>query len=925
LLNFSLYDLFFLSFAQLVVSTVLVLSPARDISARFRWTGSRITEVLVGTLGAVAVSAAACVIAHAVWGLSFAGLGTGAYLLVIVSVVVMALRPDCNVIGQVFYASYASAAVTFVAYAAAIDVVAARSILEMVTCSLVLLLDLAALLVLISGINYASDVLCRARRSRPLPKADPSYQPFVSIHIPAYNEPPEMLIQTIKAVEAMDYPNFEVVVMDNNTKDPAVWGPVEEYCRGRERVKFVHVDPWPGYKAGACNLALRRYTDPRAEIIGLVDADDIVQPHYLRGTAPYFSDPAVGFVQTFEGNRDFEGSNYYTACVDSFQAFYLSVMSSRNERDSVPFVGTMGLFRRSALTAAGGWNEWCICEDTEASLRVARNGWSGLYLPRCFGRGVVPPSFAGLLTQRHRWCYGAMQILRLHWRSLMPWDHSPDNHLTSAQRRDYLMASLGWFRDLLMLAFSMLLLAIGGLLIAHSGFAVAPIYGDRSLMPWSLIIVTTVCMQWMIRHWTTMSRRRTLLSLLISLSVTWIVALGCIEGIARRDGVFLRTAKKGTRRSILRAFRLARVETIVAIALFVVTGFLLTFAHRPWLLALILFIQGVVYLCAPIASLWSLSAQGVSIQDLRHRFEERRVRAARRRRAFAQTPRRTAAALTAVCVGGVTSAFLAPVPLLHATAADRPAWARSQPGGTEMFLKLGSSAPGIGNGYYRITAVHFSTTAMNVGLRFDTSSLGLLGEVLRAGEGSGVIRHVRVALRSPGGAGGRPATELVETFATAIVSSFDEHLSGNPTGSISLLLPAAGRVESAPAALQGVAELADLSSQQVAASAAKVYVRVAPTGGTHAVTAVELSQTAARAPVTFSFATSSRSLLDAIYRGQGSGVGIPFLRLSVRVGGGSRPFAAALTDTFSSVSVGSFAANLSGPTLGTATLVVGPH
>ena len=192
------------------------------------------------------------------------------------------------------------------------------------------------------------------------------------MHIPAYNEPPELLIETIKAAEAIDYPDFEVVVIDNNTEDPAVWEPVQEYCRDRPRVKFVHVAPWPGYKAGACNLALRRYTDPRAEIIGLVDADDLVQPHYLRETAPYFCDPDVGFVQTFEGNREFEGSPYYTACVDSYQAFYLSIMSSRNERDTVPFVGTMGLFRRSALTAIGGWNEWCICEDTEASLRVTQ-------------------------------------------------------------------------------------------------------------------------------------------------------------------------------------------------------------------------------------------------------------------------------------------------------------------------------------------------------------------------------------------------------------------------------------------------------------------------------------------------------------------------------------------------------------------------
>ena len=58
------------------------------------------------------------------------------------------------------------------------------------------------------------------------------------------------------------------------------------------------------------------------------------------------------------------------------------MMSSRQERDTVPFVGTMGLFRRSTILAIGGWNEWCIGEDTEASLRVLKAGWSGLYIPR---------------------------------------------------------------------------------------------------------------------------------------------------------------------------------------------------------------------------------------------------------------------------------------------------------------------------------------------------------------------------------------------------------------------------------------------------------------------------------------------------------------------------------------------------------------
>ena len=185
-----------------------------------------------------------------------------------------------------------------------------------------------------------------------------------------------MLIETIRRAEAIDYPHFEFVVIDNNTKDPATWRPIEEYCPIGRGVAFVHVDPWPGFKAGALNLALRQYTDERAEIIGLIGADDFVVPHYLKETAPYFCDERIGFLQSFEGHRDYEGSPYYSACVDSYQAFYLTNMSSRNERNSIPFVGTMGLFRRSALEQAGGWNEWCICEDTEASVRVP--SWAGL-------------------------------------------------------------------------------------------------------------------------------------------------------------------------------------------------------------------------------------------------------------------------------------------------------------------------------------------------------------------------------------------------------------------------------------------------------------------------------------------------------------------------------------------------------------------
>jgi hypothetical protein len=210
-----------------------------------------------------------------------------------------------------------------------------------------------------------------------------------------------------------------------------------------------------------------------------------------------------------------------------------------------------------------------------------------------------------------------------------------------------------------------------------------------------------------------------------------------------------------------------------------------------------------------------------------------------------------------------------------------------------------------------------------VGLRFKTSSLVLLAQVLQAGGGSGRIRNVSLAFRSPD-ASGRPMTELVETFGVADISSFDEHLSGTPTGTVSLVLPVLSHVARAPDSQHRVAVFTDESALPGAAPT-KVYVRMSAVSGTHAVTAVEVSEAGARAPLSLRFATSSLPLLDAIFHGQGTVAGIPSLRLSVRAGAGSRPVATALTDTFLGMSVGSFAENISGSILGTATLLVRRH
>ena len=593
LFRINLYYFTLVGFMQLFLATALLLSPARRFS--LRGSGSRFSEVLFSTVGALAIAVPACWLVWAIWGIPLTSLELPMSTIVLIAFIVVVSRPDLNPVGQIFSAAFIAAGLGLILFTIKLTTNDANGGFEFLVSGFFVLLSLFAVILWNSYVNATSDVLGRFRHSRPLPEADPSYQPFVSLHIAAYNEPPDMLIETIKRAEAIDYPNFEIVVIDNNTKDPAVWRPVEEYCRDRPRVTFVHVDPWPGFKAGALNLALRQYTDERAEIIGLIDADDFVVPHYLKETAPYFSDERIGFLQSFEGNRDYEGSPYYTACVDSYQAFYLTNMSSRNERNSIPFVGTMGLFRRSALEQAGGWNEWCICEDTEASVRVLKLGWSGLYIPRCFGRGVVPPSYAGLCTQRYRWCFGGMQILRLHWRSLLPWDLSPDNRLSSQQRRDYLMASLGWMRDLLMVLFTIALFATTALLLSGSHFWVLPIAGGVSLLGISLIAVALVSMLLVLRQWTNMSRRRAFLSLIISLASSWTIALACVQGLARREGVFLRTPKNDRNQKVVRRMRdalwLARWEMVLAAGLFLCAGLMAASSSKHILLVVMIFVQ----------------------------------------------------------------------------------------------------------------------------------------------------------------------------------------------------------------------------------------------------------------------------------------------------------------------------------------------
>ena len=542
-----------------------------------------------------------------------------------VGVIVLALRRTWNLAGHVFAAGLISASGCYLVFAGYVTVAAGLSPVGMAASAALWLLEAAALVIAGSFAFESCDVICRTRW-RAERASDPSHLPMVSLHVPAYNEPPDMLIETIQSLEALDYPNYEIVVIDNNTRDEDVWRPVEAYCAGRDRVRFIHVAPWPGYKSGALNLVLREYTDPAAEIIGVVDADYVVRPDYLRATVGYFTDSQLAFLQTPQDYREYEGDTYLTACYDAYRYFFETAMPSRNQRNSIIFGGTMGLIRRSVLEELGGWDEWCITEDAETSLRILRAGYEGLYLNQSFGQGIMPLTFTALKRQRFRWAFGGIQILRKHWRSLLPWDRTPGNHLNVAQRFDYLTGALQWFVDLVGLGFAAILTVTGLLLLGHGEVGLRPLVGAAVLLPVALCGSGILRAVWALRRRNRISTRRAVLAFASWLALSWTTALACVQGLIRAEGVFLRTPKWRAGARLVEALRETRVETGLALGLWSLGAALAFAGHRhPGLLGLFAW-QGTVYAAAPFMAWLNHRTELSARLARRQRSDERRER-----------------------------------------------------------------------------------------------------------------------------------------------------------------------------------------------------------------------------------------------------------------------------------------------------------
>ena len=372
--------------------------------------------------------------------------------------------------------------------------------------------------------------------------APEGFAPKVSIHIPAYREPPDMLKATLDAVARLQYPNFECVVVINNTPDPSFWRPIEEHCRALgERFKFVNVDNLAGFKAGALRLALA-HTASDASIIGVIDADYVVQADWLKDLVPAFADPQVALVQAPQDHRDADRTLMHRAMNGEYAGFFDIGMVMRNEANAIVTHGTMCLMRRSAVEAAGGWSSDTICEDTDLGLTLLEQGWQVHYTNRRYGHGLLPDTFEAYKKQRYRWAYGGFQILKKHWRQLLPQSH----RLTSEQKREFALGWLNWLgAESLGVVVAMLNL-VWVPVVAFLGIAIPDKILTLPIL--AAFLVTAAHFVALYRLRVAIPLKQLLGAVLAAMSVQWTVARAVGLGIWTESVPFTRTAKGGTTR-----------------------------------------------------------------------------------------------------------------------------------------------------------------------------------------------------------------------------------------------------------------------------------------------------------------------------------------------------------------------------------------
>jgi cellulose synthase/poly-beta-1,6-N-acetylglucosamine synthase-like glycosyltransferase len=249
------------------------------------------------------------------------------------------------------------------------------------------------------------------REPKPGPALDPT--PTVTIQLPLYNE---MYVadRLIDAVCRIDYPRdrLEIQVLDDSTDETrnVAEQAVRRWADEGIDIKYLHRTDRRGYKAGALEAGLKTAA---GEFVAIFDADFIPTPDFLTRLMPHFVDGRVGMVQARWGhiNRDYSLLTRIQAIL--LDGHFVLEHGGRNRSGRFfNFNGTAGVWRRTAIDDAGGWQHDTLTEDLDLSYRAQLRGWRFVFVPELIAPAEVPVEMNAFKSQQHRWAKGSIQTCR---------------------------------------------------------------------------------------------------------------------------------------------------------------------------------------------------------------------------------------------------------------------------------------------------------------------------------------------------------------------------------------------------------------------------------------------------------------------------------------------------------------------------------
>ena len=237
--------------------------------------------------------------------------------------------------------------------------------------------------------------------------------PKVTIQLPIYNER-YVIERLVDAIVHFDYPRelLQIQVLDDSTDETQE---VARACVERNQalgvpIEYLHRTDRTGYKAGALAEGLKSAT---GEFVAIFDADFLPNPDFLRRTLPYFAEPQTAMVQarwTYL-NRDYSAlTEVETILLDGH--FVIEHGARSRSGAFFNFNGTGGVWRRTAIDDAGGWQHDTLTEDTDLSYRAQLRGWKFVYVPGVEVASELPVEMNSFKTQQARWAKGLMQTAK---------------------------------------------------------------------------------------------------------------------------------------------------------------------------------------------------------------------------------------------------------------------------------------------------------------------------------------------------------------------------------------------------------------------------------------------------------------------------------------------------------------------------------